>query len=112
MRSFVLIMGMLAVVTSEASAFEFQVTRRSEPRSGNVQFAYLDGTYKLAANETLSNVQIVYNIGSAAGQFSPTSKTWSVGVGDFALKSYRVEFTVKRNGQKSRYVTPTYTVGK
>jgi hypothetical protein len=77
-----------------------------------------DGSYALAAGESLKSVRLIYRISSSAmpatlaGQFSSNSKSWSSAVGDFELISYQIEFVVQRNGQQVKYLTQQFTYGR
>ncbi|MBC7853465.1 MAG: hypothetical protein IAF94_08520 [Pirellulaceae bacterium] len=113
-----LVLVAFASLASNAEAFEFSNLKRNESKAGTVRFARPTGQYSLLPGETLKSVRLIYTISSStvpatsAGQFTTNPNTWNTGVGDVALRTYKVEFVVRRNGQDTKITTQTFTYGQ
>lgn len=117
--SFVSMLVLLLLVTvAPLQAASINVTEHRQYSCGTSRCVSLKGAVSLAPGESVREVRIFVNgpngpLAQAQGQYNSTTKTWSVGIGDYQLVSYYVAITIVKSGRVIGAVkTPVYFWGQ
>lgn len=100
-------------VTAHAQ-LNITVTNHTKGMSGAARVVNMAGNYQVAQNSRLVRVWIQSldsmgrPVSGANGRYDANRRTWSVGVGDFRLAYYYVEFTVSTPSGNRVYSTGRY----